>query len=1343
VLYGAASTTTGHVWYEGNAERMRIADNGMVGIGTNSPTALLEVAGDVSASITSTGSFGALSIGGGSGKTLSVKGASGDIARFEHNGSVGSVDIYSGTDGGLVNVRSGSGTSVIELDARNDRVLLADNIQLKLGTGGDFVAFHNGSNTFLRENTNDLYIDQLADDKDIIFRSDNGSGGVTSYFYLDGSATKTVFAQSTQHADNAKATFGAAGDMEIYHDGTNSVINNTTGDLQIYNNLDDKDIVFLTDDGSGGTTAYLTLDGSDTSIQVAKNMEFADSVQANFGNKSGGDMQIYHDGSNNYINASEGHLILEQNENDHDIYLKSDNGSGGTTAYLTLDGSTTDLSLTPPSNITRIANDGGASDEPKLQLYRNSAAYAQMHYEPGGGDSSGFHLTDFRDDANSHIVFNTRGDNERMRIESDGKVGIGNTAPTEILVVEGNISGSGHIVMPKGKISGSGEDLVIQASSNGLLLQTGGANTRYNLTNTGTHNIFGNTSFSSPMSVNYGATINEGGNDSDTRIEGNSDANLVRVDAGNDRVGIGTGTPGTKLEVIGSISGSLTSTGSFGALVIDPLHKGFTIGNHNNKARIIYNAGYFQFTDADNSYGGIAAESGSFYGDVGIRATKKLYFDDGEPPVAGNTYISETSNGILRLQVDGENMLELSSAGSDPRISYFNKDNRDRDFSFCGDTNDGALYFDASAERVGINTSTPDTDLSINTTDDGSVTFTRDGGHKYSLEHDASQLYLYNRTLNKNQIMFSHSGPVTINNDGHSTIDFRIEGDTDQYLFFSDASADKIGIGTSAPTTLLDISGSMNLHGSMTINNEIKRSHIFVKGTGLNQAGNANRVVTIAGHEVCDTTSPRGLRLDVIDGLTHQVVTSSTHDTYGNGAASNALAVTLNAFTSSNCFGVLTSYDAIENSVTLALKHAATNQGLTKLAGISTNSLGTRHAYAALFNIRGNNIDTGLHHNHDGIIEVLASNDRDDRNAIISTHLTSYFSEKSSSAIEGGHTINALHVPGGDHTPFFVSQSGTMHISGSGRLQFDSTANYPNLVFPANHSADKIRLYAGGNEKIGTAANTIIYTAETHQFKDTDGNVILEINTNGQAEAVEFISSNGIFESDDASTNLKLRRGPNDDDIIEIEASETKIYGDAVERVRFGSYGIRSNYIGSAGTPPYSFVADTNTGIYSSGADSLNVTTGGSERVQINSLGLKVVNGALGVNATPNGTDGRIDASNDVVAFSSDKRLKQNIRFIENPLEKVSQLSGFIYNWNEKANKEAGYDMDKDYVGVFAQDVEKIQPEAVKIAPFDNDGTDNSKSGENYLTVQYEKLVPLLIESIKELKKEIEELKKQ
>jgi hypothetical protein len=68
----------------------------------------------------------------------------------------------------------------------------------------------------------------------------------------------------------------------------------------------------------------------------------------------------------------------------------------------------------------------------------------------------------------------------------------------------------------------------------------------------------------------------------------------------------------------------------------------------------------------------------------------------------------------------------------------------------------------------------------------------------------------------------------------------------------------------------------------------------------------------------------------------------------------------------------------------------------------------------------------------------------------------------------------------------------------------------------------------------------------------------------------------------------------------------------------------------------------------------------------------------------------------------------------------------------------------KSEVGVIAQDVEKVLPEAVKPAPFDImlfENTEVSKSGQNYKTVQYEKLVPLLIEAIKELNNQIKELK--
>ena len=108
-------------------------------------------------------------------------------------------------------------------------------------------------------------------------------------------------------------------------------------------------------------------------------------------------------------------------------------------------------------------------------------------------------------------------------------------------------------------------------------------------------------------------------------------------------------------------------------------------------------------------------------------------------------------------------------------------------------------------------------------------------------------------------------------------------------------------------------------------------------------------------------------------------------------------------------------------------------------------------------------------------------------------------------------------------------------------------------------------------------------------------------------------------------------------------------------------------------------------------------------------------------------TFAQVSSTGDVIAFSSDDRLKNRGNNIENALEKVESLNGFHFNWNDTAS-DLGEEFDKNvnHVGVSAQEVEKILPEVVQPAPVNNE----------YKTVQYEKLVPLLIEAIKELKKE-------
>jgi hypothetical protein len=87
----------------------------------------------------------------------------------------------------------------------------------------------------------------------------------------------------------------------------------------------------------------------------------------------------------------------------------------------------------------------------------------------------------------------------------------------------------------------------------------------------------------------------------------------------------------------------------------------------------------------------------------------------------------------------------------------------------------------------------------------------------------------------------------------------------------------------------------------------------------------------------------------------------------------------------------------------------------------------------------------------------------------------------------------------------------------------------------------------------------------------------------------------------------------------------------------------------------------------------------------------------------------------------------------------VLSLNGITYTPNELA-ESFGYDRNVKLVGLFADEVEAILPEATRPAPFDQDENGNSKSGENYKTIQYEKLVPLLIEAIKEQQQQIAQL---
>ena len=136
---------------------------------------------------------------------------------------------------------------------------------------------------------------------------------------------------------------------------------------------------------------------------------------------------------------------------------------------------------------------------------------------------------------------------------------------------------------------------------------------------------------------------------------------------------------------------------------------------------------------------------------------------------------------------------------------------------------------------------------------------------------------------------------------------------------------------------------------------------------------------------------------------------------------------------------------------------------------------------------------------------------------------------------------------------------------------------------------------------------------------------------------------------------------------------------------------------------------------------SIGQAVGTSNNVQFNSIG---------VNTAGSGTAGEIRATNNITAYYSDKRLKTKVGNIENALDKVMQIETMVYHANETA-VGLGYDASIIEVGVTAQSVQKVMPQTVAPAPIDD----------KYLTVRYERLVPLLIEAIKELEAQVAELK--
>jgi hypothetical protein len=329
------STRTGTYGSNGSIE---ILDSGFVGIGTTTPTVALQIQGEVSSS--STGSFGAIVVGGndfttavsesaasvgfgtggGGGGGISFNGSTANGLLTYGNSSTADVEsnlTFDGTDLsiaaiGKIYLDGGTDTYIQEPSDDDlkifvggqemlrlyespslDLVRVPDDVRLQSGNDGDLQFYHTGNTNYIRTTTldQDLYI-QVND------------GGVnTNAIIIDASDTARVRLPN----DAQLLSFGAGNDLDIYHNGTDSLIVNQTGNLYIRNNADDKAIHIQTDDGAGGVTDYMKFSGNENLIRVYKNFRLHDSVNLQLG--TGNDFSLYHDGTNSIIKNTTGNLI--------------------------------------------------------------------------------------------------------------------------------------------------------------------------------------------------------------------------------------------------------------------------------------------------------------------------------------------------------------------------------------------------------------------------------------------------------------------------------------------------------------------------------------------------------------------------------------------------------------------------------------------------------------------------------------------------------------------------------------------------------------------------------------------------------------------------------------------------------------------------------------------------------------------------------------------------------------------------------------------------------------------------------------------------------------------------
>lgn len=306
-----------------------------------------------------------------------------------------------------------------------------------------------------------------------------------------------------------------------------------------------------------------------------------------------------------------------------------------------------------------------------------------------------------------------------------------------------------------------------------------------------------------------------------------------------------------------------------------------------------------------------------------------------------------------------------------------------------------------------------------------------------------------------------------------------------------------------------------------------------------------------------------------------------------------------------------------------------------------------------------------------------------------------------------------------------------------------------------------------------TTGDLLLYTSQSNQkiFFGNDGNapsMVLSSSSDLKLGSLSVsTSSNGDLMLYTATSNQQIMLGTNlfQDPRILVTSESVRLgslvlSNDTLGRLTLSSSASNQSILfGTNAVQAGSLIVSNNAAselILSSGQSNQRILIGANSNIILSSNAAQVLNLSLSNNATFSSSSNfywyrnnqigmHLDQSSalwvtgDVTAFASDARLKENVKKLEEPLKRLAEIDGVTFDWREEI-KQYGCAPAREIgdVGVLAQQVQRALPEAVRLAPFDrtvdsDTGEATSRTGMNYLTVQYEKIVPLLIEGVKEL----------